>query len=66
MSLFGDDCKPTFRWRANTPTNVKPVSSIPSLLKCVMNLFDLLKEIVIGGETGDLSFMMEGIACLKT
>jgi hypothetical protein len=44
----------------------KPVSSIPSLLKYVMSLFDLLEEIVIGGETNDLSFVMEGITCLKT
>ena len=44
----------------------KPASSISLLVKYTMSLFELLEEIVIGGETNDLSFVMEGITCLKS
>ena len=44
----------------------KPLSSILELVQHTSRLFDLLEEIADGGDTNDLSFVMEGVTCLKS
>lgn len=44
----------------------KPVSSVLLLVQYTSRLFDLLEEIADGGDTNDLSFVIEGVMCLKS
>jgi len=45
---------------------IKENSSIRGLLKSILRLFDLLEEIVMGGESDDLIFVMDGVNCLDS